>query len=128
MFRVEILSLILSVFLFYNCGYLHNPRVSRVYWDNAVPDSATVNLVLWPIHLAALLLCGVVDQSIRSIEIVYPSGEDAVDYFYLRGNGNNIMLEKTIAIPKTAATPVIFVLAYVVRWFIPISHSTHPFG
>lgn len=124
------LCLFLIVFFSWNCGYIHNPRVSKVYWENAVPDSPTsINCItLWPIHLVVLILCGVVDQTIHSVEIVYPAGVDSVDYFLLRGNGNNIMLERTIAVPKAASTPIIFVSSYIVRWFVPVSHSSRPFG
>ncbi len=120
--------LILILLLFPSCGYLHNPRVSNAYIDNMIPSSAAANLVLWPVHLTALLACGIVDQTMRTFESVPPSGKDGVDFFLIRGSGNNVMLERTIAVPKIIATPIVMLGSYLVRWLFPLGEDTRPFG
>ena len=124
-FKISLLIFFCSILS--QCGYWHNPRFTKAYAENAIPDSLTVNLVIWPIHLGAFAVCGVIDQSIHSIEIIPDAGIDAADYFFLRVNGRNIMLERTIAVPKTLATPLIFVLSYTTRWIYPMSSDTRPF-
>jgi hypothetical protein len=109
------------------CGFIAEPRVCEEYFDHMAPESEEACLVTWPFHLVLLAGCATVDQTVRTFECAGPAGRDACDYLCLRGNGNNIMFEHTIGLPKTLATPVVFVGSYVARWLFPLEAEDRPF-
>ena len=110
-----------------DCGFLQKRRLTEPYFTHVVAPNTGSCVVLWPVHLVALLGAAVIDQSIHTFEAVPPAARDAVDFFFLEGNGNNIMLELTVAVPKTLATPLIFIGSYLARWFVPFSDTARPF-
>lgn len=101
------------------CGFLDRPRLCEGYMDNCWPDDDRVTLVTWPFHLAMLTACAAGDQTIRTFESLPPAAGDAYDYFRIRARGNNVMFERTVAVPKMAATPAVFCGSYLCRWFVP---------
>lgn len=113
--------------LFCQCGFLSNPRVSKEYLEHAVADDEATCLVTWPIHVVGLPAAALIDQTIRTFEIVPDAGRDAADFFFLRGDGNNIILERTIAVPKAIVSPLVFVGSYIARWFYPFGEDDRPF-
>ncbi len=124
---IRTLGLSASVALACQCGFLSNPRVSKEYLEHAISDNEAVCLVTWPIHVVGLPVAALVDQTIRTFEIVPDAGRDAVDFFLIRGDGNNIILERTIAAPKAVVSPVVFVGSYIARWFFPFGEDDRPF-
>jgi len=90
-------------------------------------DEATC-LVTWPFHLVVLTGLYVIDQTVYTVVCIEPAGRDSIDYLKIKGNGNNVMLEHTIAAPKIVATPVIFVGSWLTRWVFPFEKSDRPFG
>jgi hypothetical protein len=118
-------SLLLAFFC--QCGFLSNPRVSKEYLEHAVADDEATCLVTWPIHIVGLPAAALVDQTIRTFEILPDAGRDAADFFLLRGDGNNIILERTVAAPKAIVSPLVFVGSYVARWFYPFGEDDRPF-
>lgn len=121
------LALLTLIFSASNCGFVRNARVTKEYIDVATPDSEGECLVTWPIHVVLIPIMAIIDQTIHTFEIIPEAFVDAKDYLFLRGNGNNIMLESTIAVPKTVATPIIFVVSYIGRWFFPFDSDDRPF-
>ena len=113
------------------CGSIasHRNMLSYHYFDNVASemDEATC-LVTWPFHLVVLTGLYVVDQTIYTVVCIEPAGRDSIDYLKIKGNGNNVMLEHTIAAPKIVATPVIFVGSWLTRWVFPFEKSDRPFG
>lgn len=110
-----------------SCGFLREARVTKSYHENIGPDSVEECLITWPFHAILYPVTAIIDQVIHTFEIIPEAWTDAADYLYLRGNGNNIMLERTIAVPKTLATPVVYILSYISRWFFPIDEHARPF-
>jgi len=128
MMKKSLMFLIPSLLFLSGCGFIQHPRLTDDYWEDVVEKtSPQLNLVVWPIHGVVLFVCAIIDQTIYSFEIFYPALRDAYQYLILRGNGNNIMFEHTIAVPKTVATPLVFVGSYLARWFVPIGHDEQPF-
>ncbi|MCB1172735.1 MAG: hypothetical protein KDK39_04180 [Leptospiraceae bacterium] len=120
-------AMMVLLFLVTQCGFIRSARVSGDYVEAMAPESAEECLVTWPFHAVMLPITAIIDQVIHTFEIIPEAGRDAKDYFFLRGNGNNIMLERAVFIPKTVATPLIFVLSYITRWLVPIDEDTTPF-
>lgn len=110
------------------CGFVAQPRLSEAYIEEFTPEDATECLVTWPIHAVALPITATIDQGARTVESTVPAGRDAIDFFLLDISDDNIMLSRTIAIPKLLATPAIFLGSYIARWFIPIDEEDRPFG
>jgi hypothetical protein len=116
-------SLLLS-----GCGFLRNARVCEQYTDHMIPhENPQFMLLTWPFHIVMLTGCAIIDQVITTFEIIPSCSIDSWDYLILRGNGNNILFERTILIPKTLATPVVFVGSYFVRWLLPVELDERPF-
>ncbi len=109
------------------CGFMRNARLCEGYVEEVVPDDPALNLVIWPFHVVGLTVCAVIDQTINTFEIFPSCATDACDYLLLRGNGNNIIFEHSIIVPKTAVTPVMFLLSYVIRWLFPVPLDERPF-
>ncbi len=125
--RVRILLVTLVAALGSRCGFLADPYISEAYVEAFFPESVTECLVTWPLHAVALPVVATADQGIRTVEAVVPAGRDAVDYVYLDFTEHNVMLSRTVAIPKLVATPLIFVGSYVARWFYPFERDERPF-
>ena len=111
-----------------HCGFLSEARISSAYLDEFAPQDETECLITWPMHAVVLPVTATLDQGIHTFEAAPPAGRDAIDFFFLEIGENNIMLSRTIAVPKLIATPAIFLGSYIVRWFIPIDHTDRPFG
>ena len=109
------------------CGFIRNARLCEQYIGHMVPEEPQINIVIWPFHLVMLTCCAAIDQFITTFEIFKPAAVDGYDYLIMRGNGNNILFERSVMIPKTLATPVIFTGSYVMRWLFPIEHDARPF-
>ncbi|MFC1706623.1 hypothetical protein ACFL59_07360 [Planctomycetota bacterium] len=109
------------------CGFLADARVTDEYVERALPDDERVLLATWPFHLVMITGCATIDQTIRTGRCVAPAAIDAYDFFKLRGHGNNLMFERTVAIPKILVTPLVFVGDYVARWFYPFEDDERPF-
>jgi len=123
-----IFALLALVFLSSGCGYLEDARVCKKYVKKVIEPCGEVgNLLLWPIHLVGLAGCAVIDQGARTFEIIPTAGRDSWDYFLMEGRGNNVMFERSVAIPKTVATPLIFVGSYLTRWLFPADNEDRPF-
>lgn len=120
--------LVATASLALHCGFLSQARVSEAYIDEFGPNDATECLVTWPIHAIALPITATIDQTVRTIESTVPAGRDAVDLFLLDFSDNNVMLSRTVALPKLIITPVVFVGSYLARWFVPIEESSRLFG
>jgi hypothetical protein len=104
------------------CGFIDHPYLSEGYVKNVItPSNCETNFAIWPAHVVVLTATASVDQGARTAESFVPAAKDAYGYLILRGNGNNVMLERMVAIPKTLATPIVFVISYVVRWLTPVS-------
>lgn len=127
--RIQLLktSLILALAAVTGCGFLREARVCEEYCDTFVPNDEAALLVTWPIHLGMLAGCAAVDQSITTFECIGPAGRDSYEYLTMKHNKNNIMLDRTIAVPRALATPLIFTGSYTVRWMFPVSDSRKPF-
>ena len=123
------IAVLLTLFLplLVGCGFLADARVCEAYGENVWPDDEVAILMTWPFHGAMMLGCAAIDQGIRTFECLPPAARDAYDYFVLPGTGNNIMFDRTIAVPKTLATPVIFVGSYGARWLLPLDEEDRPF-
>jgi hypothetical protein len=125
--RLAVIIIAVSLLLS-GCGFLRNARVCEQYLDHMIPrEEPQLMLITWPFHLVMLAGCAVIDQAITTFEIIPSCGVDSWDYLILHGNGNNILFERSILIPKTLATPVIFIGSYIVRWFVPVELDERPF-
>ncbi|MEQ9367257.1 MAG: hypothetical protein RIF32_23700 [Leptospirales bacterium] len=116
-----------AAFFSFSCGFFAQPRVSEAYLDEFMPESATECLVTWPIHAIALPITATIDQGARTFEATLPAGRDALDFFWLEISDDNVMLSRTIAVPKLLVTPGIFVGSYIARWFYPLDDDDRPF-
>lgn len=117
----------LTLLWLFGCGFVDQTRACECYIDHMWPENNAVLLGTWPFHVIMLGGCVVVDQGARTAESVVPAGRDAYDYLTLPVNDDNIMLHRTVVVPKTLATPLIFVGSYAARWLAPIEEDDHPF-
>ncbi len=125
--RLAVIVIVASLLLS-GCGFIRNARVCEQYIDHMIPaEDSQAMLVTWPFHLVMLTGCALIDQAITTFEIIPSCGVDSWDYLLLHGSGNNILFEHAILIPKTIATPVIFVGSYLVRWLFPVELDQRPF-
>jgi len=123
-----VLGVALACLSLAGCGSLRGrDTLAKKYVDHCWPDDERVCLTTWPFHVVAISSCFVVDQTLWTFHCVPPAARDAGDYFLMRGSGNNIMLEHTIAVPKALATPAIFVGSFLVRWIAPIGETERVF-
>ncbi len=111
-----------------HCGFFAQPRVSEAYLENFAPEDEVECLVTWPIHAVALPLTATIDQGARTVEATVPAGRDAWDFVLLEFSDDNLMLSRTLAVPKLLITPGIFVGSYLTRWFYPLDDDDRPFG
>ena len=111
-----------------HCGFFAQPRVSEAYLENFAPEDEVECLVTWPIHAIALPVTATIDQGARTVEATVPAGRDAWDFVLLQFSDDNIMLSRTLAVPKLLITPGIFVGSYLTRWFYPLDDDDRPFG
>lgn len=125
--RLRMFALITVAALGTRCGFLADPYISEAYVEAFFPESVTECLVTWPLHAVVLPVTATADQGIRTVETVVPAGRDAVDYVQLDFTKDNVMLSRTVAVPKLIATPLIFVGSYVARWFFPFEKGDRPF-
>lgn len=126
--KVGLLPALLLAALSAHCGFLAQPRVSEAYIEAFAPEDATECLVTWPIHAVALPITATIDQGARTVEAALPAGRDALDFFWLDISDDNLMLSRTIAVPKLLVTPGIFLGSYIARWFYPLDAEDQPFG
>lgn len=125
---IAYILVLISVSYLPACGFIQRDGLSEAYVDNVVEDIDDATCVVtWPVHLLVLTFTAILDQTLHTFLIFPPTFRDSMDYFLLEGNGNNILLERAVFIPKAVATPLIFVLSYVTRWFVPIEDDTRPF-
>jgi hypothetical protein len=126
--RFLTLAALVCLALCVRCGFLSQARISEAYIEEFAPDDAAECLVTWPIHAIALPITAMLDQGIHTFEAIPPAGRDAGDFFLMEFSQNNVMLARTVAVPKLLATPAIFIGSYLVRWFVPIGPDDRPFG
>ncbi len=110
------------------CGFLDEARVCEGYIENVAeplwPDEPAVALVTWPIliplHAGGLAVSATVDQTCRTFESAVPASIETKNYFLLPVPEDNVLLHRSLILPKFVATPLIWVGSYLVRWFLPI--------
>ncbi len=135
--RLAVLSLVLGVVSSnVGCGFTDEARTCEFYEEHVLdplwPDDTRVVLVTWPVlvpfHGTGLAVSATIDQTIRTGEIVVPASCDAADYFDMPVPDDNIMLHRTIVVPKYLGTPFVWLGSYIARWFAPISADARVFG